>query len=328
MIKGLLKDKFTSSKQIDTEGMDRKEPKTVIFLHIPKTGGRTLHWIINKLHDPSHIFQTSKVNKAELSAKGILPRRVPAIEKWDIAKRELCGLNSDEKKRIKILMGHMLFGWHEFLPQPCTYVTFLRNPYDQIVSYYYYLLGREGHYLRDHISAGQMDIAAFLESGIDLMVDNPQTRLISGAGFDVGFGQCNNEMLAVAKDNLVRFFSVAGLTENFDTSLVLLRRSLDWSMPFYIKQNVNKERIPRSSVPLKDLKAIKEYSAFDIELYDFARSLFEEKVQEQGASLYSEVKLFRFWNTIYGRIMAPLYSINKAGFHKGRKIINLLRNNI
>jgi hypothetical protein len=48
-------------------------------------------------------------------------------------------------------------------------------------------------------------------------------------------------MLDIAKRNLASHFAVIGITEEFDRSLILMKRRLAWRHPFYTSQNVSRE---------------------------------------------------------------------------------------
>jgi len=293
--------------------------QTLMFLHIPKTAGATLAWIIERQYEPATMFRTHRVLRASLKAKGIHARTVHASERWEIAREELANLEMSEKRRIKAVAGHMNFGWHKLLPQPCTYVTVLRNPIDQVLSHYSYILAhkREGHCVRDAILAQRMSLVDYVRSGISLMVNNAHTRLISGVGHDVGFGQCTIEMLQAAKDNLKQHFSVVGLTEEFDATLILLRRAFGWHMPFYGRQNVTRNRLRRETVSLEDLSVIEKYNELDIELYSYGRTLYEESLAQQDNSFAAELRTFKLLNSLYGLG----YSGTRKTRRLGRRIV-------
>ena len=106
----------------------------------------------------------------------------------------------------------------------------------------------------------------------------------------------------MTKRNLAKYFSAVGVTEEFDRSLMLMKRILGWRTPFYTKQNVNQHRPRKENVPLETLRVIQAYNELDIELYSYARELFRKQVCLQGNSFDLETQIFRKLNATYGRL--------------------------
>ena len=107
--------------------------------------------------------------------------------------------------------------------------------------------------------------------------------------------------LETAKQNLVTHFSFVGVTEEFDASLILLSRILGWQQPFYIKRNVTTEKIARESVDVQTHALLREANTLDIELYQFARTLFEAKRRAAVPTFESELKRFLQLNAARAR---------------------------
>ena len=51
----------------------------------------------------------------------------------------------EEKDQIRLLKGHIPFGIHESYSSTAKYVTFLRDPVERIISYYFFLKRRPNH---------------------------------------------------------------------------------------------------------------------------------------------------------------------------------------
>ncbi len=265
--------------------------KTLLFLHIPKVGGTSLHKILEKQYpNVKHfrVFEGSNINKID----------------------QLKGLSTEEKEGIGVIRGHMNFGLHEFLPKPVNYITMLRDPVYRVISHYYWIKRNSEHFLyKDCIS---MSLEDFVSSKITTEIDNSQTRILAGVAdvapiliplkkeqAKIPFGECTNEILEKAKKNL-NSFAVVGLTERFDESLILLKRILGWEHPpLYLKQNVSPTRLPKEDLPGEVLALIEKYNELDIELYRYATNLFEEKINHQDASFEEELKDFKLLNKSY-----------------------------
>src|SRR5262245_16845682 len=101
--------------------MQRTTGTTLIFLHIPKPAGTTVHHVLERQFAADEVYSL-------------------AGDSWASYRRDFQRLTLPERKKIRVIKGHMEFGLHELLPQPATYVTVLRHPVDRIMSYYYYVL--------------------------------------------------------------------------------------------------------------------------------------------------------------------------------------------
>jgi len=276
-----------------------KPQSTLIFLHIPKTAGQTLHTIIEKQYDTNHIFSIG-INTQE---------RIDEFKKF----------SEEERKNIRVLKGHMSFGMHEFMPQPCTYITLLRDPVERIISSYYYVLREPRHYLHNRVISKQMSLKDFVSSGISTDLDNGQTRRLSGVSAGrllgsriISFGNCDPSLLKVAKENLLKYFSVVGISEKFDESLLRIKQTLDWNNCFYVKKNVTRNRILSQDIPKNTLNEIRKHNQLDLELYQYWNIFFTENITNQGALFATELENFRRFNSFYCRT-AHLGSLSKSG---------------
>jgi hypothetical protein len=257
---------------------DANQEHVLIFLHIPKAAGSTLHRIIEKQYEPSTIF---------------------TIPSFYSSKEEFRQAAEFQLKEIKVLKGHMFFGLHEVLPNPSIYITLLRDPVERIISHYYYVLRTPIHYLYKDVKTKNMSLKEYACSGLSVELDNGQTRLISGFNFLDHSQPASQEMLEVAKQNLKSQFAVVGIVEDFNKTLMLLKKEFGWKMPFYVKENTTKNRLLKERVSKETLAVIKKHNELDIELYRYAKDIFEDLVNQQDASFEREIKLFNLLNGVY-----------------------------
>jgi hypothetical protein len=263
---------------------------TIIFIHIPKSAGTTLQRIMERQYAPDQVF----------TVDGRDTRK---------SKAEFLDLPFSSRERFKLVKGHMSFGWHRFLPQSSTYVTVLRDPIERIISHYYYVLGQPQHYLHDILVSERMTLQDYVCSGISLELDNGQTRLLAGidehiqkpyAKTKVPFGTCDEEMLELAKRNLTESFSIVGLVERFDETLIAMSKAFDWKEIFYTRKKVTKGRPLRDSFSDEVLNIIRKQNQFDIELYRYAEELFGQAMEKQFVSR-GEVVMFKMLNRGWAR---------------------------
>lgn len=201
----------------------------------------------------------------------------------------------------------MPFGMHEFLSRPFVYITLLRNPVDRILSMYHYVMRTPNHYLHKQ---GRISRAStlkdFVSGKVTNEINNGQTRMISGIT-NIPFGKCDHTLLEKARDNIDKYFAVVGLVEEFDPSLLLMKRTLGWKTPYYTKRNVTKDISRVQGISDDTLNLIGEYNQLDMELYQYAKERLQKEVDDLGSPFIRNVRLFQFGNlcTMYYNRITP-----------------------
>jgi len=102
---------------------DTLEPtkaRTVIFVHIPKTSGTTFNSILSYQYG---YRRTVSVHLGKV------------LEGYRSIEQEML---ETERGRIRLVRGHIPFGWHGLFDQPVTYITFRRDPIKRVISLYRY----------------------------------------------------------------------------------------------------------------------------------------------------------------------------------------------
>jgi hypothetical protein len=241
---------------------------TTIFLHLPKAGGSTLNRIISRQYGPHEIYKVRVAPRSEIVA-------------------ELNGMPAEQLRGLRMIIGHAAFGLHAAVPKPCSYITILRDPIERVISQYYYILRMPGHQQHQVLARGEQTLAEYAR-----FVGNGQTRLISGLESNA----TDALHLQTAKANLENHFSLVGLTESFDQFLVLLSAELGWKLRGYRRANVTAQRPPAKMVPASTLAAIRAGNALDLELYLFARELFQRRARAQGIAFPLKVAALKLLN--------------------------------
>ena len=138
-----------------------------------------------------------------------------------------------------------------------------------------------------------------LKEFAETWVDNDQTRLLAGKYGAPNSETCSyDELLSIAKENLAKYFAVVGITEEFDRSLILMKRILGWRNPFYMRRNVTRARPRKREISQETLRAIEANNKLDLELYRYAKKLFSradwlsESVVRERASTVQKAE----WN--------------------------------
>lgn len=265
--------------------------KALIFLHIPKTAGTTLNRIIEWQYSPAAIFTVD-------------PHRFRAtVERFH-------NFSEARRRSYQVVRGHLFYGIHEYLPQESTYITMLREPVSRMISSYYFALRRPLHPLHAKLKREGLPVQEFIR--LTPQHQNLQCRSIAGLG---RAGTCDESTLETAKQNLQRSFSVVGLSEQFEDSLLLMMAEFGWKVPFYASRKVAKSR-PKPDEGLSEF--IREHNRLDLALYDFGRKLFEsalaakrDQVEQLRSTLHPREPLNRLQRTFYSTAGVSRFLISK-----------------
>lgn len=290
----------------------------LLFMHLPKTGGSTLSKYIYTQFDTKS-KSASREDNDELKRfynDGAYHYPIGFFKGPPSETEPYLGcLNHAD---LRAVLGHFSFGIHKRISSPSTYITIIRHPVDRIISLYYHLYSQQclrpsmtlerficdcpadgwDVRLRDWHPVATDSNEEQVRHYTRAIVDNDQTRRI--AGIEPGFGDCTEDLLAKAKQNLSRHFSVVGLTERFDESLVLLKKTIGWSKEVnYLPLLVNSSRPRSADIDSRVFAKIVENNNLDMQLYDFASSLLDQQIEKQGPSFLSELESFRQQNEVH-----------------------------
>lgn len=245
--------------------------RVVIFLHLPKAAGSTLIRVLERQYPAGTIIK----------AGGMSPEAVRAAL-----------AASDGRGGTRAITGHVPFGVHRLLATDFTYVTVLRDPVERAISHYHYARKLPSHPLHAEIARGLTLAEASRQNA------NSQTRYLADESVRGTAGTVDREALESAKANLARHFSVVGLAERFDETLVLLRRRLGWKIRAVPNSNVTRNRPARSAHSDSELAAVRAANELDAELYAWVRERFDAEVAAAGPEFQSAVRVLRLRNRL------------------------------
>ena len=171
------------------------------------------------------------------------------------------------------------------------------------ISNYYYLLKQPNHQFYQSLIEQQTTLKEFASWPGE---DNYQTRClaktIGETDLDISEGECTREMLDQAKRNLSRNVAVVGIVEEFDKTLLLLKRTFGWNNIFYKVKNKNKQRLSKNRIDRETLNTIEAKNKLDLELYQYGTEIFQSLVKNQGNSFVKEIKSFQNTNcSLFGQ---------------------------
>lgn len=285
---------------------DISEPASCdIFFRIPKTASYTLRNLVTR----------------EYGKKACLDTDFPLLnpEVWRHFMQDTAAMPVEKRSQYRTILGHMKFGVHELVPGSARYITFLRDPVKRFASYYYMLRQIGIVALNHHFDPERPDWNMPNHESFHRELDNGQTRALANTDFELPFGQCNEDHLQAAKDNIDKHFAFVGLTEHFDLSLMLLKRICGWRWHFYVAKNVTPPSAvtPRLTPPM--LQAISRLNRLDYQLYDYARERFWETVRSYGPVLQWEHRAFVACNTVHHGFHHVYYPLKQLLRGPGKK---------
>jgi hypothetical protein len=226
-----------------------------LFVHMPRTGGTAF--------------------TAALRAR--FPNVLRLSERPEFA--AFIAMSATERASFDLIAGHMPFGADAFIPRPCRYIVWLRDPVDRFVSSYFHARSHPDDGL--HGFAREHSLREFAERAPTFMRDNGQTRRLAAWDWSeviadgpfwwqrVPIGQVSRGMLDQAKANLDRAF--VGVFERFAESAraCMLLLGIEGETPPVMNAAARDSMVDDTT-----REVICERHALDFELYSHAVSKF------------------------------------------------------
>lgn len=225
-----------------------KERIPALFLHIQKTAGTSIVQLAAK-----HYGNTNISSHGDFVGKS----------------------GPLEFKNIEFISGHFGFSFaKELMPGRYSF-TFLRDPVDRTLSFYYFCKTRNPDELPIYKKAHALSLDEFVGASLEdrlirSRIWNSQAwRLASGPynGDESVKNIPDDELLELALHNS-KLFSHVGLTETFETDLPIILRALGIENQPPPHANSTPSRLVRDELPHQTIRMIEEITQIDQKLYN------------------------------------------------------------
>jgi len=263
----------------------------IVFVHIPRTAGTSL-WLALRDALPDVRNRGRMWPQTKIAALGHRMKEQTAPQGFGLTGSALEDYLEIIRGNpfLRVCGGHLAYGLHKALGEPCQYVTLLRDPVDRVISLYSMMKGRPVNYKGEdwseprgdpiaHLWAEHYDLnlAEMMQEG-EYRLCNDQTRMITGRSDDP------EEAIALLQSEYV-----FGLTEDLSSFEAELSRMLDVPLAIgkhnALEREVNpkKQRVARYAPSLEEMRLIREVNQADIAVYEWAKVNSEKGVHAPSA---------------------------------------------
>jgi hypothetical protein len=257
-------------------GADTRET-SFFFVHIMKTGGRTLVRHFRENFELDEIYPYGKLDVVRVG------NRVDINEQVDVSR--LLAVPEERRRRVRVYSGHYPYVVCELLPLDLVTMTVLRDPVERTISMLREL-GRTDSWTDPNASEPAPMAGLALEQVyedpkvFEPLILNHQTKIFAmnpkdplGTYMDVV--RIDEARLGAAKDNLAKV-DLIGSTENYGDFLHELSDRYGWRIQFGLRKNVTPtEGVEPVSKSFRS--RIADDNAIDIEFYEYATNLIESR---------------------------------------------------
>jgi hypothetical protein len=222
----------------------------LFVMHIPKTAGTSFAWLARQQYPPADVCSVYPGHHEQILAARDWIRTAPSP---------------------RAVIGHFRFGLHDGLVSNPRYVTLLRDPVDQVVSNFNYMVASDDPFHRAVVPPG---------SGIDAYADhdwagNLQTQfLLNCSRMDIE--EDPEEAYRRAVDTIDTHFAGIGTVELLTESVQGIARRLEWlvlPVPWLNSTPSHSGRVHRRDLPPATLNRIRAANQCDARLHAYVTRL-------------------------------------------------------
>lgn len=241
-----------------------KNPRLAVFLHIQKTAGSSIVDIARQAYGSDQVVSHGDYLLPPKSLDAIVDAR---------------GIEPNFFDNRGFISGHFGYDFARTLMQTRYSFTFLRDPIERVLSYYYFCKTRDPNEYEIYALTQQLSLDDFLRLGLErpavkaCIWNNQAWQLANGYGHLNGrniLSFSEEEILALATQHLDDF-SYIGFAETFEKDRDRILKALGIVPPEEkIVSNANPDRPKAVSMPLSTLALLNELTRLDQALYQEA----------------------------------------------------------
>ena len=226
----------------------REDRHLVAFMHMPKAGGTSLRRALEQ--------QSAAYKMLHVYDEGgfIQISDLPYLSKYAL-------------RQYDAVFGHFKYGVHTNFDRKTRYISIIRNPYDIVLSYYFFAKT----VLKAPEVVACSDIYAAVQRGLGPFFDNVTTRIFAGIEDDA---PVNGSSYAAAVANIDKDFEIIGTLENLEASLSMIGSYLGLDLrPAAV--NVTPTSKEYELLDMARFRAfMRPYIKYDLALYEYILNKF------------------------------------------------------
>lgn len=275
----------------------------LFFLHFPRTAGTTIDDIFFNNYPADKIIKIYSADE---------------FEKYRY-------ITEDQFEKTNYITGHLLLSClnpTRFYERDVRAFTFLREPVNRLFSEYVFLKTWKRQHLYEYLNSANISFAEYITSREKLLKyrgKNFTTRCLSGDSLEETDISASLEK---AKHNLKNSFMFFGIQERFMESMLLLSEKAKLKNILHQKRNSLNYNAGNLKITEEEKQIARECNQADIELYNYATELFEQRVREAGPQFHTSLKNYEFLNARYQKLAALLQE-KATGRKAGQEAIEL-----
>lgn len=279
---------------------------TLINLHQLKTGGKALEGILYRNYKKKLFYLT----KSQKNTKKIYISNMYNLLDSKLYKKKIL--------KKSAITGHMLFGIHrKLLNLNFKYYTVLRDPYQRAKSYYFYMLNNNDFQITKIFIKKKINFEEFCSFSnftmsrlkrygfsnrdieeIDLVVNNGQTRVISG-----NLSLSSKKSYVLAKKNIKKYFISVGILEMFVKSILILANKMNFNFPIFINK-VNS--VNSSNIRIFNEKKIRHNfnlnNKYDLRLHKKYSLIIDKEISSKPFFFYTNLLIIKINSSLQSKL--------------------------
>lgn len=240
---------------------------TLLFEHVPKSGGSTLEGLLKKKFTPEYIYGCATDSHNQILA--------------------FKNLTVSEQNGFDFIYGHGVSQLAPLINNKCIKITIIRDPIDRFISNYYHIIRSRSH--SDCGWVNRLSLRKFVEDERSQKFALKLVPRFSGYTLAETL-PAPDEALKKAVKQLDDYLLV-GITERFDETVLILWKLMGWDgFPLYQKKNIGRNRALTQEIGSDTLFLIGERCDLDARFY----SIFLERFEQESSLKLGRLEKERF----------------------------------